>query len=51
MYAAFWAEHEDAVERRRTHAGLEAPTPEPIVSDAMLGRFAADVAGRIGVAR
>ncbi len=51
MYGAFWAEHEEAVERRRTHAGLETPTPEPIVSDAMLGRLAADVAGRFGAAR
>jgi len=51
MYGAFWAEHEAAVERRRTHAGLEAPTPEPIVTDAMLARFAADVVGRVGAAR
>ncbi len=44
MYEFFWNAHEEAVQRRREHSGLDAPTPEPLVSDAFIARAVARAA-------
>jgi len=46
MYEFFWAEHEEAVARRRGHAGMDEPEHEraPLISEGFVARAAARLA-------